>query len=447
MTDFYKKVGMESNTNAYSSTGFTPLASALFNIRYVFHDTEIPNNNVTTLLGTSNRLYLYENNHVLSIGYAIGMTSEEFATVWDLNSNAVTTQNNFVKNIVGINRPDSSEDKVQRYTAFKDGYYFFYTSNTTMDDVEVSVEGRATKKTGSLKRRYFVSVGYVEAGKTIKVSTPNDVKITGNLYYFNGDVLADTVDALKPGCLAVTDYDSTHVNGLVKANSNGILFTTIPYEKGWTARVDGVIVDTEKCLDTFLAIPITAGTHKIELTYIPDGLMPGLWITLGSILFLVCITMLRSIFKQKFGYRFNVFVEEEEIDLRDLDANAESEETPKDASTEKAEEAKETKSVDEEPESPVKAEETAPEAEKDPDNKETQKKPEAEEKADEVKSEEKSDSADDTKADDETKETPAEDKPEADEATKTEGNDKPNANNNGNNNRKHFGKKKRNKLK
>lgn len=454
MTDFYKKVGMESNTNAYSSTGFTPLASALFNIRYVFHDTEIPNNNVTTLLGTSNRLYLYENNHVLSIGYAIGMTSEEFATVWDLNSNAVTTQNNFVKNIVGINRPiletiapDSSEDKVQRYTAFKDGYYFFYTSNTTMDDVEVSVEGRATKKTGSLKRRYFVSVGYVEAGKTIKVSTPNDVKITGNLYYFNGDVLADTVDALKPGCLAVTDYDSTHVNGLVKANSNGILFTTIPYEKGWTARVDGVIVDTEKCLDTFLAIPITAGTHKIELTYIPDGLMPGLWITLGSILFLVCITMLRSIFKQKFGYRFNVFVEEEEIDLRDLDANAESEETPKDASTEKAEEAKETKSVDEEPESPVKAEETAPEAEKDPDNKETQKKPEAEEKADEAKSEEKSDSADDMKADDETKETPAEDKPEADEATKTEGNDKPNANNNGNNNRKHFGKKKRNKLK
>ncbi|MBR6365412.1 MAG: YfhO family protein [Lachnospiraceae bacterium] len=461
MTDFYKKVGMESNTNAYSSTGFTPLVNALFNVRYLFHDKEIPNNNVTTLLGTSNKLYLYENNNVLSIGYAIGMTSEEFADTWDLNSNAVTTQNNFVKNIAGINRPiletiapDSTEDKAQRYTAFKDGYYYFYTTNSTMEDVEVYVEGHASRKTGSLKRRYFVSIGYVEAGKTIKVSTPNDVKISGNLYYFNGDVLAETVDKLKPGCLAVTDFDSTHVNGYVNAQSNGILFTTIPYEKGWTARVDGAIVDTEKCLDTFLAIPITEGTHKIELSYMPDGFMPGLWISLGSILFLVCITMLRSIFKQKFGYRFNVFVEEEEIDLRDLDANAESDDEAKDTSDVKSEDAEQT-----EPTEPKGTDQTEPTDRSEDAKADTEDTKKAELNSDEKKSDaeepsETNGSSDagvnsetngssDTGVNSETKDTPAEEKQEAAEASKPEGENKPNGNNNG---RKRFDKKKRNKL-
>ena len=262
LTAFYKKLGMESNTNAYSSTGGTALIDAIFNIRYRYSDVEIPNNKVSTNFASSNKLYLMENNSVLSIGFFVEGTAAEFSERWNTNSNAVTTQNNFVRNIAGIDRAvleiisaDTTEEKTLTYTAPTDGYYHFYTLNSTLDDVDVRVEGLSSKRTGSLKRRYIVNVGYVEAGKTITISTPNDVKISGSLYYFNGDVLAEAVEALKPGCLAVTDFDDTHVNGYVTAKSNGILFTTIPYEKGWTARVDGAIVDTEKAVDTFLAIP------------------------------------------------------------------------------------------------------------------------------------------------------------------------------------------------
>jgi len=326
LSDFYKKIGMEAATNAYSSTGATALVDAIFNVRYRFHNAEIPNNDVTTFLSSSNNLYLHENKSVLSIGFAVQGTAEEFTKRWELSSNAITTQNNFVMNIAGLAHPvletidaDTTEDKKMTFTAPKAGFYHFYSTNNVLDEVEVRVEGQNSRKTGSLKRRYIVNIGYVNAGKSITISTSNDTKLSGHLYYMNGEVLEEAVNALKPGCLAVTDFGNTHINGYVTASEDGILFTTIPYEKGWTARVDGAIVDIQKAVDAFLAVPLTAGTHEIALSYVPDGLMPGLWITLGSILFLICITLLRSIFKQKFGYRFNVFVEEEEIDLRDLE--------------------------------------------------------------------------------------------------------------------------------
>ena len=465
LTAFYKKLGMESNTNAYSSTGATALVDAIFNIRYKFNDAEIPNNKVTTNFASSNKLYLLENNSVLSIGFFVEGTAEEFSERWNTNSNAITTQNNFVRNIAGIDRAvlevisaDSTQDKTMTFTAQKDGYYHFYTVNSTIDDVDVRIEGGASKRTSSLKRRYIVNVGYVEAGKTITVTTPNEAKISGSLYYFNGDVLAEAVEALKPGCLAVTDFDETHVNGYVTAKSNGILFTTIPYEKGWTARVDGAIVDTEMAVDTFLAIPLTEGTHKIELTYTPDGLMPGLWITLGSILFLICITMLRSIFKQKFGYRFNVFVEEEEIDLRDLEKEVEASENEAEKDVEKDETPAEKK-PEPEKESEEKPEERSEEASEEKTEEKPEEEPEKDEEPlpsggpitddDDVTTSEKGDEADTSeKKEDEANASEKEEKAESEETDKTEPKNEgqPNNNNNNNGNRKHFGKKKRNKL-
>lgn len=469
LTNFYKKVGMESNTNAYSSTGATALVDAIFNVRYVFSDTDIPNNRVTTNFGSSNKLKLVENNNVLSIGFAVAGTSEEFANRWDLSTNAITTQNNFVRNIAGVNNPvlvqvktDTTDDKTLTFTAPEDAFYHFYTVNTTMDDVDVRIGSGSSRRTGSLKRRYIVNVGYVQKGMSITVSTPNDVKISGNLYYLNGNVLAQAVNNLKPGCLAVSEFDETHVTGYVTAQSDGILFTTIPYEKGWTASVDGAIVEAEKAVDTFLAIPITAGTHKIELTYMPDGLKPGLWITLGSILFLACITILRSIFKQKFGYRFNVFVEEEEIDLRDLDSAPETAEKPV------ADEAPETPEEKPEPKSDSDAETTksgetaaedAVEAQKADLDTKADKIPKADEKSENepsaqpeepvdeealpsggpISEDEDGDAAEETEDAANTEDSDTSEADVQSEETAAEGNHR-------NGKRKHFGKKKRNKL-
>ena len=61
-----------------------------------------------------------------------------------------------------------------------------------------------------------------------------------------------------------------------QADGPGTLATTIPAEKGWTAYVDGEKVDTSTWLDAFLAVPLPAGEHRVELRYTAPGLVPGL---------------------------------------------------------------------------------------------------------------------------------------------------------------------------
>ena len=54
------------------------------------------------------------------------------------------------------------------------------------------------------------------------------------------------------------------------------MMTSIPYEKGWTVKVDGQVVGTAKVWDSLLAFQITPGEHTIEMTYMPEGFMAGL---------------------------------------------------------------------------------------------------------------------------------------------------------------------------
>ena len=66
------------------------------------------------------------------------------------------------------------------------------------------------------------------------------------------------------------------------------MFTSIPYDLGWKVTVDGEPAETEKILDTFLSVNLTAGLHKIQMEYEPVGLRTGGLISAVSLgLFLV----------------------------------------------------------------------------------------------------------------------------------------------------------------
>jgi uncharacterized membrane protein YfhO len=73
----------------------------------------------------------------------------------------------------------------------------------------------------------------------------------------------------------------------VEAFEDGNLFFTIPNDDGWVVKVDGKKVKTKTALDLFMTVPLTAGTHNIELKYTPKGLMVGIFIT--TIALLICL--------------------------------------------------------------------------------------------------------------------------------------------------------------
>ncbi|MBO4360888.1 MAG: YfhO family protein, partial [Eubacteriaceae bacterium] len=118
-------------------------------------------------------------------------------------------------------------------------------------------------------------------------------------YRFDDTQLSELHKELLPGILKLSDWSSSYLKGNVTADKeHPILFTSIPWDEGWTAKVDGLFVSCEPVMDgAFLSIPLTPGTHEIELEYIAPGAKTGWYITIFGLLiyvFLLCHSFIIS---------------------------------------------------------------------------------------------------------------------------------------------------------
>lgn len=98
-----------------------------------------------------------------------------------------------------------------------------------------------------------------------------------------------------------------HVTMEVSADTDKLLLTTIPYEDGWEAWVDGEKTELVSYQDAFLSIPLTSGTHTIELNFTPPGLKAGIACSCAGIL---CFIVLAFIMTRKKNNTEKVATEE-----------------------------------------------------------------------------------------------------------------------------------------
>ncbi|MEI5993834.1 hypothetical protein A5880_001381 [Enterococcus sp. 4G2_DIV0659] len=61
----------------------------------------------------------------------------------------------------------------------------------------------------------------------------------------------------------------------VKLDQDKVLFTSIPYDKGWKAYVDGKRTTIPTFKQAFLTLPVSAGEHEIEFVFLPQGFPLG----------------------------------------------------------------------------------------------------------------------------------------------------------------------------
>ena len=169
-------------------------------------------------------------------------------------------------------------------------HVYVFIDNANVDNVTASI-GNRSETFSNVKRRYLLDLGYCVPGETITLSTTDSETLSATAYVFNEDAFIQAYNELNSQPFVVTEMtDSltrTAVTGQIDAVSDGLLFTSIPYDKGWSVTIDGVAAEAREFADTFLAIPVTAGTHTIELTYHPEGLTTGAMITGGSVLLLI----------------------------------------------------------------------------------------------------------------------------------------------------------------
>lgn len=85
----------------------------------------------------------------------------------------------------------------------------------------------------------------------------------------------DALPRLKRNALQVQKVRPHHICGVIQTRES-FVFTSIPFDDGWSVFVDGHKVDCVKTASYFCGFYVQPGTHDIELRFFPVGLRTGL---------------------------------------------------------------------------------------------------------------------------------------------------------------------------
>jgi len=105
-----------------------------------------------------------------------------------------------------------------------------------------------------------------------------------------GNIIGDR----RKDSLKLIFYKEDSLKGRISIVGNKILVLTIPYDKGWTAYVDGSKVVTLKVENGLTGIKLSPGKHIVELKYFPQGMTAGIIISLVTLLLLLIIAKFKK---------------------------------------------------------------------------------------------------------------------------------------------------------
>jgi len=132
----------------------------------------------------------------------------------------------------------------------------------------------------------LVHIGKVKKGQNVKISVANTSKslqdgvTTIKLYSLNQDVVDRYYDKLNESVLKIDSFEDTEIKGTVEAKEDGVLYTAIPYYKGFKVYVDGKTANIVKVGNAMIGVNVEAGKHTICVEYSTYGLKLGIILSL-----------------------------------------------------------------------------------------------------------------------------------------------------------------------
>lgn len=298
----------------------TLLMDSLLGVKYNIA-TQNPQKYGFNSVTTAKEYQLYRNDYALPLGM---LTDKNLYDVEQPANDNLGSQTNLLNQLAG---------RAENY------YQFYYPTvigqeNTTIQESGNSVtfkekEGELAKDitwqvevpahTQAYLSLFPTNFGQLESSSvTIAVNgvtNKSQINITGqyyNLGYYNQNTLVtftasfygtpeasfqkpvvvgldipaftESIKAIQDKGVTLTTGNRT-AEGTVDLAEEQVVFTTIPYDKGWRAYVDGKQVKIKDYQNAFVTFSVPAGKHTIKLSYLPQGFM------IGAISFVVCIAL------------------------------------------------------------------------------------------------------------------------------------------------------------
>lgn len=323
-------LGMYGNRiNSYTYNTQTPVYNMMYNIKYLIYNGEEtrPSTDLyTKYYEISNNAVIYENDYFLPKAFCVNEALDAWNTA---EGNPFQVQADFFALATGfsdvfteaeyestsytgmsgeqitqggtywVEKTDSNSYAETNISlkAARDGNLYIYASASDIANISVITDEES--KSFSIETPYIIDLGYFTEGQSVTISLDCASLPTGEksieffAYSINKDVLQAGYEKLRKEAMETETVTDRYISGTVYAESNRILYTSIPYDSGWSVYVDGTKTETFKIGDSQLGVMLKPGQHEIEFKYTPKGLYLGAGVSGVTLISLAAVTALK----------------------------------------------------------------------------------------------------------------------------------------------------------
>ena len=189
------------------------------------------------------------------------------------------------------------------YEAPEDGLYCMYADIDGGDDVTVMRNDAAQPNKYGMGRPYIACIGEFNKGDKISVYAELKQGQSGSARVYvcklNEDVFEAGYEAVSRDVMTTTECTDSSMEGTISVSEDGLFYTSIPYEEGWTAAVDGEEVEITPVGNSLVAFKLSKGEHTIRLTYYPKGFWIGVAVSSICALAFACICLYVYVFRKR----------------------------------------------------------------------------------------------------------------------------------------------------
>jgi len=197
-----------------------------------------------------------------------------------------------------------------------------YDSLTTVGDVEI-LKNRYALPLGFCYTKYVSKKDFTSLSNHQKVLTlvkafvldDSVFKLNLNLpryqladtsVNYSWEEYANDITALKKDTLSIEKFSQNNIRGRINPASQTLLFFSIPFDKGWVAKIDNKEVKPLLANIGFTGLVVEKGQHQIELTFTPRLFSLGAIISVISLILFLLLIFTKYMAEKKSSKKKNV---------------------------------------------------------------------------------------------------------------------------------------------
>ena len=152
------------------------------------------------------------------------------------------------------------------------------------------------------KRDVLLNLGYIKTEKKLKIKFSNP-----GVYRFDSvalvcqpmDGFEEKIAPLQANGARSIQMEGNRVTLKYECDGDALACLSIPFDGGWSARVDGEPAEIVPANVAFMGVKLSKGAHTVEFSYMPRGLKLGAAISLVTLLVLVGVGVAQALRRRR----------------------------------------------------------------------------------------------------------------------------------------------------